>query len=135
MDEDIKTSNTTEIDEALNEFQAQNSQKGQNFSEVQKTSVPTLDNELGIEFEDYNKMRQSNLDSHDDMPRIVKLVVKLSGGAIRSKKTAEYVLLVFVVVVFLISLFLVFGGVNKSKSPQLSPTQLEEMKKLMPVGQ
>jgi hypothetical protein len=49
-------------------------------------------------------------------PKMVKLVIKISGGAIKEQKQAEYILLGFVVVAIGISLFLVFGKGSKKVS-------------------
>lgn len=49
-----------------------------------------------------------------EIPRMVRLVMKYSRGYVKDQKTAEYVLLAFVVVAFALSLFLIFGGGDES---------------------
>lgn len=44
----------------------------------------------------------------DDAPRMVRWVMKLSGGAITEQKQAEYVLLGFAILIFGISLLVFF---------------------------
>ncbi len=43
-------------------------------------------------------------------PKIVRLVIKYSGGLIKDENQANYVLIGFVVLAIIISLFLFFGG-------------------------
>jgi len=43
-------------------------------------------------------------------PKIVQLVMKYSGGYIKDEKQASYVLIGFVMMAIIISLFLIFGG-------------------------
>ena len=52
-----------------------------------------------------------------DIPKIVQLVMKWSGGAIKEQKQAEYVLLGFIILAIIISLFLVFGGGHTVGNP------------------
>jgi len=61
-------------------------------------------------------------------PKIVRLVIKYSGGAVKDEKQANYFLIGFVAVVIIISLFLIFGGGNtQSKSQKLSDEILIQM--------
>jgi len=53
----------------------------------------------------------------DETPTMVKWIFKLSGGAITEQKQAEYVLLAVVVLIFLISGFLMFGGSRGNVNP------------------
>ncbi|MDO8676646.1 MAG: hypothetical protein Q7K16_03285 [Candidatus Azambacteria bacterium] len=43
-------------------------------------------------------------------PKIVRLVIKYSGGLIKDENQANYVLIGFVVLAIVVSLFLFFGG-------------------------
>lgn len=43
-------------------------------------------------------------------PKIVQWVIKYSGGYVKDEKQASYVLLGFVAVAVIVSLFLIFGG-------------------------
>ena len=61
--------------------------------------------------------------------KMVQLVMKLSGGLIEERRTAEYVLLGFAILFFVISMFLFFGGnVTTKKSQQLPIEVLNQMK-------
>jgi hypothetical protein len=51
-------------------------------------------------------------------PKIVQLVTKLSGGAIKEQKQAEWILFWFVVVAICISLCLVFEGIFENPKPK-----------------
>ena len=82
MDEEIKLKGKTEIDQALKEFEERSKAE-----EIQKAPETSATSEL---------------------PRMVQLVIKYSGGAIKEQRQAEYVLLGFVVLIIIISLFLVF---------------------------
>lgn len=51
-------------------------------------------------------------------PKIVQWVIKYSGGLIKDEKQANYVLIGFVAVAIVISLFLFFGGGKPKPSSQ-----------------
>ena len=84
VDENIDLSKNIEINQALKEFEVKSS------IEQAKQSVA--------------------VSPTSDAPKIVQLVMKISGGAIKDERQAGYVLLGFVVVAIIISLFLVLGG-------------------------
>ncbi len=48
-------------------------------------------------------------------PKIVQWVITYSGGAIKDERQANYVLLGFVVLAIIISLFLFFGGGSETQ--------------------
>ncbi|MEI7709221.1 MAG: hypothetical protein WCI76_00735 [bacterium] len=65
-----------------------------------------------------------------EMPKMARLVIKYSGGAIKDEQTAEYVLLAFIlfaVVLSLYFLYLSFGGGRPE--PKMSPLMMEAMKR------
>ena len=68
-----------------------------------------------FEGEEFQRTRQS---FQTPMPKIVGWVIKYSGGYIKNEKQANYVLIGFVVLVIIISLFLFFGDYN---SQSLTP--------------
>jgi len=51
-----------------------------------------------------------------EMPRMVRWVIKYSGGIIKDEKQASFVLLGFIVVAIIVSLFLLFGGNGGSEN-------------------
>ncbi len=55
-------------------------------------------------------------------PKIVGWVIKYSGGLVKDEKQANYVLIGFVAVVIIISLFMLFSGGSNSKPPVPSIT-------------
>lgn len=62
-----------------------------------------------------------------DVPKVVKLVMKLSGGAIKEEQQAEYVILGFVVVAILLSIYLFFWGVGSSSAKPLTDNQIQQI--------
>jgi len=64
--------------------------------------------------EEFQQTRQS---FQTPTPKIVEWVIKYSGGYIKDEKQASYVLIGFVALVIVVSLFLFFGGLNKNVSP------------------
>ena len=50
-------------------------------------------------------------------PKIIQWVIKYSGGYVKDEKQAIYVLIGFVVVAIVISLFLIFGGGETVATP------------------
>jgi len=91
VDENIDLSKNIEINQALKEFEVKS-----NIEQIKQTVATS---------------------QTSDAPKIVQLVMKCSGGAIKDERRAEYVLLGFVVVAIIISLFLVLGGGKKNISP------------------
>jgi len=55
-------------------------------------------------------------------PKIVRWVIKYSSGAVKDERQANYVLIGFVVLAIIISLFLLFSGGSNSKPPVPSIT-------------
>lgn len=55
--------------------------------------------------------------------KIVQWVIKYSGGTVKNEKQANYVLIGFVVVAVVISLFLVFGGGSGKTKFEAPPGQ------------
>ena len=53
---------------------------------------------------------------YSDTPKIIQLVMKYSGGYIKDEKQASYVLIGFVVMAIIISIFLVSGGSSLGRS-------------------
>lgn len=104
------TSDNTEIDKALKEFEAKNknTEQNQKAPEAVSTTVPQRAVE-GVQFET-NSYRAVKFYGETDTPKMIKLMMKISGGSVKSEKQAEYILLGFVVVAIIISLFLFFSG-------------------------
>jgi len=77
-----------------------------------------------FEGEEFQRTRQS---FQTPTPKIVKLIIKYSGGLIKDEKQANYVLIGFVTVTIVISLFLIFGGggsVGNTKDIKILPAVL-----------
>jgi hypothetical protein len=53
---------------------------------------------------------------NSENPKIVQWVIKYSGGYIKDEKQASYVMIGFVAVAIIISLFLIFGGGNTQET-------------------
>lgn len=102
MTEEPEFQGNLEIEQALKEFEVKSSAEAiQQAPEISKTS---------------------------DVPKMVQLVMKYSGGAIKEQRQAEYVLLGFAAVIFLISLYLFFGV--GSKAQKFTPEMTEQMKQM-----
>jgi hypothetical protein len=103
MDENLDLSENIEINEALKEFEAKNIGQPQSVQET--TSVLTA---------------QKNYKA-PETSRMAQWVMKISGGVIKEEQQAEYVLLGFALIVIIVSLFLVFGGVNQQNKININP--------------
>ena len=128
MEEEIKIEGNSDINEALKEFELKSQ-----VEQMQKTPDIIKGKEVeGVKFEvpSYGAVKYYN---ETATPKMVQMVMKLSGGAIEEQRQAEYVLLAFVIVAIGISLFLVFGGGTQSKS-QKPPTEMLEQMKLIPLN-
>ena len=73
---------------------------------------------IKFEGEEFQRPRQS---FQTPTQKIVELVIKYSGGAIKDEKQANYVLIGFVVIAIIISLFLFFGGGSSSYNEKIIP--------------
>src|ERR1035437_1656165 len=125
MNEETNISNNIEIDQALKEFEAKNIEQTLQAPEALKTSTIPQKEVEGVKFEipSYGAVKYYN---ETDTPKIVKLVMKWSGGTIKEQKQAEYILLAFVVVAIGISGFLAFSGGGTHSKP--STADLEHLK-------
>lgn len=127
MAPDTKIPNSFEIDQALKEFETNSSgqqmQKTQQDSKIPETSQTETS---GVKFEtdSYKAVKFYNETS---TPKMVQLVMKWSGGAIKEQKQAEYILFGFVLLAIGVSLFLFFSSGNTS--PEIPPEVLEQMKR------
>jgi hypothetical protein len=129
MNEEANTPSNTEIDKALKEFEAKSGigqiPKSPEASEVSEIPNNNEVSEVKFETDSYKAIKYYN---ETATPRIVKLVMKYSGGTIKEQKTAEYVLLGFVVLAIGVSLYLFFGGGSAPQKPSAEfLKQLEQM--------
>ncbi len=65
-----------------------------------------------FEGEQFQQPRQS---FQTPTPKIVEWVIKYSGGYVKDEKQASYVLIGFVVLAIVVSLFMLFSGGSSSK--------------------
>lgn len=64
------------------------------------------DSGTGVKFDEYRAPRSY----YPGTPKIIQWVIKYSGGLVKDEKQASYVLIGFVVLAVVVSLFLIFGG-------------------------
>lgn len=108
MSDNVNLEGNTEIQNALKEFEA----KSGVSPEASKSpgTPPMVGNRdiSGVKFEtdSYKVVKFYN---EPDTPKIVKLTMKYSGGAVKDERQAEYTLFGFVVIAIIISLYLFFG--------------------------
>ena len=77
------------------------------------------DSDTGVKFED--EWPQPTSSFYFETPKMIQWVIKYSGGLIKTEKQANYVLIGFVVVAIIISLFLVFGGGKSATQENFTP--------------
>jgi hypothetical protein len=129
MNEQPPIPNNTEIDQALKEFEAKNnegqtipSNQVQGIITPQNTQAPHKEVE-GVSFDtdkEVEKYTAIKFYKETVEPKMVKAVIKYSGGTVKNQRQAEWILLGFVAVAIGISLFLVFrGSASGLKSPTL----------------
>ena len=103
MPPETKTPSNAEIDQALKEFEAKSGgQPIQKVSEIPQNEIS------GISFET-DSYKNVKFVEETDIPKMVQLVIKYSGGMIKGQKQAEYVLLGIVVLMLAVSFYLFFG--------------------------
>jgi len=91
MDDELKIKGNIDINEALEEFEKKSATE--------------------------EKQKSLEVSETPDVPKMVKWVMKFSGGIIKEQKQAEYVLLGFVVLTISISVFLFFSAFRSSSPP------------------
>ena len=107
MPPDIKIPDNSEIEKALKEFEMQSEQQVQRSPEVLGVYNAPQKKVSGIEFQT-DSYRMAKSSTGTDVPKMVRLVMKLSGGAIKEQKTAEHVLLGIALLMFLASFYFFF---------------------------
>ncbi|PIY58727.1 MAG: hypothetical protein COY98_00465 [Candidatus Yonathbacteria bacterium CG_4_10_14_0_8_um_filter_43_17] len=80
--------------------------------------------EIVFESDEFQQTRQS---FQTATPKIVEWVIKYSGGLVKDEKQASYVLIGFVVVAIIVSLFLIFGGGDRQQIKNINPETGEEI--------
>ena len=88
MEGDINLEENLEIKKALKEFEIKNVEQVQQAPLVPESS---------------------------GNPKIIQFVIKYSGGLVKDERQAEYVLLVFSILIIIFSLILFFGSKNTNK--------------------
>lgn len=74
---------------------------------------------------------QNGISSQGLQGKLVRLIMKVSGGAVKSERQAIYVLLGLVIVMFGVSFYLFFGGtVSKAPVSPSMPPAAEQNKSL-----
>ncbi len=79
----------------------------------------------------YNEGKTSDISLEEslflDAPKIVRLIIKYSGGLIKNDKQAEHFLMIFVVVIFLLGIFIFYKAFSFS-SVKLKPEEAKFLK-------
>lgn len=75
------------------------------------------DSDTGVKFEEY----RASASYYPGTPKIIQWVIKYSGGLVKDEKQASYVLIGFVVVAIIISLFLIFGNSTSGDLEKIIP--------------
>src|ERR1035437_4870229 len=117
MDDNLNPNGNLEIDKALKQFETE-SQAGEK-PEASKDSVIPQKEVEGVKFEvpSYGAVKYYK---ETDVPKIVKLTMKYSG--VKEQKTAEYILLGFVVLAIIVSGFFIFSSGHTQ--PKLTPAMI-----------
>jgi len=70
------------------------------------------DSDTGVKFEGEQRYARSY---YPGTPKMIRWVIKYSGGLVKDKKQASYVLIGFVALAVIVALFLIFGGGGESQ--------------------
>lgn len=98
MDENLNLNGNAEIEKALKEFEAQDNRADNNNFEQNK-QTEQIDHIYSV---------SSSLQKNETS-KMIQWVMKLSGGAIKDEKQANYALLGLALLATMISLYLFFG--------------------------
>lgn len=58
---------------------------------------------------------------HPEVSKIIQWVIKYSGGLIKNEKQVFYIFSGLVIIVFIVSLFLIFSGGNRKNAETFAP--------------
>lgn len=114
------TPNNTEIDAALKTFETKNAE--QMSKDLEAAPVVAQKAVEGVRFET-DSYKAIKFYKETDTPKVVKLTMKWSGGAIKSKRQAEYVLFAFVIIAMAVSFYLFFRRGSRVSPTILTPLQ------------
>ena len=117
MDENLNLAGNTEIEKALEEFEVKNpeqAQKAPEVSAVAQKKVEGITFDTDTQVESYKAIKFYN---ETVEPKMVKAVIKLSGGTVKNQRQAEYILLATVILMIAVSLYLVMGVVVVKPKP------------------
>jgi hypothetical protein len=130
------TPNNEEINKALKEFETKSNEgqttpvnKVQGIITPQNTPAPTKQIE-GVSFDtgtETDHYKAIKLYEETTTPKMVKAVMKLSGGKIKDQRQAKMILLGFVLVIVCVSVFLVFFENRGVKVSPMTPEQKSYM--------
>jgi hypothetical protein len=131
MTEQSNISNSSEIDKALKDFETDQGQEPPKIQTVitpqspknQNSKVDGVSYSTDAETESYRAVKFYKETAE---PKIVKTVIKYSGGVVKNQKQAEWILLVFVILAIAVSIYLFFGFGNTRQ--QVTPAELERMR-------
>ncbi len=102
MPPEKKIPSASEIDQALKEFEMAKAHPEQ----VQiNQALKEFEEKSAVETPQVSRMAPKG---DEELPRMVRLIIKYSGGAIKEQKQAEYVLLGLTVLMFLASFYFFF---------------------------
>ena len=121
MDENLNLAGNTEIEKALKEFEVKSNQE-QPVKNVITPQSPqdSIHKVEGISFDTDNQVesyKAIKFYNETVEPKMVKAVIKLSGGTVKNQRQAEYILLATVILMIAVSLYLVMGVVVVKPKP------------------
>ena len=90
---------------------------------------PNNTEDVQFETDSYKAVKLYN---EPDAPKIVRLVMKYSSGAIKEEKQAYWVLLGFVILAFIAAIFVLHYSFSSNRNPKLTPEQQNDLLRIMP---
>ncbi|MEK7539246.1 MAG: hypothetical protein AAB595_01215 [Patescibacteria group bacterium] len=128
MNEETNIPNNLEIDKALKEFEAKSAtEQMPKAPETSKISFFPQEKTEGVKYEADN-YKAVKFYKENNAPKIVRLVMKCSGGLIKEERQAEYVLFGLVIIMLAVSFYLFLGGKNTPQQP--SAEQLKQFENM-----
>ena len=90
-----------------------------NINNKKDIDLSGASNNSGIQYEDKG-WKAVKYYRETDEPKVIKLLIRYSGGLVKNEKQAVYILLGFAILAIIVSLFLWFGN-NVSEPPPVPP--------------
>ena len=98
--------------------------RADNINNKKDIDLSGASNNSGIQYEDKG-WKAVKYYRETDEPKVIKLLIRYSGGLVKNEKQAVYILLGFAILAIIVSLFLWFGNNVYEAPPEPPPSPVQ----------